>query len=570
MPTFAPQDLKRARELIDLEVGLQALRLQRPWEWYQPHAKQLAFHKARQRVRALYPGNRFGKTSAAAMEALWFATGTHPYWPTRKSPGDVIWSCPGFAQFKILLPKLRALIWGPLPKWRESDNCLEFPGGGRVWAWSRERDWTTLKGISPRAIIFDEDALEALWNESKTRGYGEDEMSTIITTTPTEAMGTFMETDVYQPWLEYHQERGQTEEEANTRQLHPRIFCITRGGIADNPALAHRVEEFRAEKFTGGTAEWEVRNHGGFRFIGTTGVFDADTLRRVAEEQDALNERAGKGLTGYLRPDDRKVAGLRGLAGLKLEAIKDKRFIFEPEAPGEHGRLTVWEKPRLGRQYTMGFDAAYGLEDGDWDSLSIVDITANPAREVASAHGHWGNRLVRIVYALACWYNHAFIMGERQVGLFTLKTLDDELEYTNLYRQRDMANRLRKPTDKLGWHRAGNDITLQTLKDALDDGGLILRDPEALREMQRLVWERPDSTAVGHKRDSKVRGVMLRGGGSPDRTIARCYAIQAKDEIYKAPKTDKPRRPKDWKWNEAPEDALHEKPEKDALDELLE
>lgn len=533
MPTFSPEDIKAARELVELETGMAALRAQQPWKWYQPHPKQLAFHKALQSLRGLFPGNRFGKTSAAAMEAQWFGTGTHPYWPTNHTPGDVIWACPSFAQFKILLPKLRALIWGPQPKWRESDNVLEFPGGGRVWAWSRERDWTTLKGISPRAIIFDEDAPEALWNESKTRGYGDDRMSVIITNTPTEAMGTWMETEVYQPWHEHHKAQGLTEDEANAAQTHPKIFCITRGGIADNPSLAHRVEEFRAETFRGGKAEWQVRNFGGFRYIGTTGVFMADTLGRLDEEVTTLADAFGAGTTGYLRPIDRKVLGVQGMLRLKVSAIKDKRFVWEREAPSEHGRICVWEQPRKGHQYTLGFDAAYGLDDGDWDAVQIIDITAMPHRQVAAAWGHWGNRLSRIVYPLAKWYHDAFIIGERQVGLFTLQELAGDLEYDDLYRQRALDTKAKTLTMRLGWPRVGNDVSLQTLRAALDGGDLVVRCPDTLREMQRMIWERPETAAAGNKRDKKVRGVVLRGGGSPDKVIALCYAIQAKDEIAK-------------------------------------
>lgn len=544
--TVPDTDLRRARELIELEMGMAALRVQRPWEWYQPHPKQLLFHRDPRRVRALFPGNRFGKTSAAAMEAQWFCTRTHPYRHNPAHPGDVIWACPGFAQFELLLPKLRALIWGPTPKYYGGDHMLEFPNGGRCFAWSRERDWTTLKGINPAAIIFDEDALEALWNESKARGYGEEDMSVVITNTPTEAMGTWMETEVYQPWHDHHKAAGIGEDEANERQLHPKIFCLTRGGIADNPSLAHRVEEFRAEKFRGGRAEWEVRNHGGFRYIGTTGVFDAETLGRVDDQIKTAAESFGAGQTGFLSPVDRPAAGLQGMLRLPLSAIKDKRFTWKREAPGDHGRITVWEQPRKGRQYTLGFDAAYGLEDGDWDAIQIVDISARTPRQVAAAWGHWGNKLARIVYPLACWYNEAFVMGERQVGLLTLQTLADELEYDGLYRQRHMDTKAKTLTMRLGWPRVGNDITLQALRDALDYQELIVRCPDTLREMQRMVWERPETAAVGNKRDSKIRGVLLRGGGSPDKVVALCYALQAKHEVMRDPEPKKRKPTHGW------------------------
>lgn len=576
-PTFNPKDVEALRELLEAEEGLQQLRSQRPWEWYTPHAKQLAFHQAKQEVRALFPGNRFGKTSAAAMEAQWFATGTHPYWPIAKpnTPGDVIWACPSFQQFEILLPELVQLIWGPGVTYRKADHCVVFPGGGRIWAWSKERDWKTLKGLAPRCFVFDEDATEELWNESKARAFGNEVLSTIITNTPTQAMGTFLETEVYEPWLKQHKDKGLTEDEACEQQLHPHLWVMTRGGIEDNPAQAHNVDKFKARTWIGGAAEAAVRLKGGFRFIGSGGVFSADTLTRLDEEIQAISEKYGRGVTGFLHPRDRQGLGLHGMARMTVRAIKDKPFSLGLEPPGEHGRLTIWEKPRAGHEYTMGFDAAYGLESGDWDCLQVIDASTSPPRQVASAWGHWGNRFSRIVYPIAKWYNDAFIMGERQVGLFTLQDLAGPLEYEALYRQRAMDKRSKTISERLGWHRVGNDITLQNLRNTLDEGGLVLRCQETLAEMMRLVFERTE-TGLGFRRDAKVKGIVLRGGKSPDKTIALCYALQARDEIVsKGPRKPRPSAGPGWQYVGHPDDAKHDEEElehidRDAIEDLLE
>lgn len=512
------------------------------------------------------------------MEAQWFATGTHPHWPIAKpnTPGDVIWACPSFHQFEILLPELQQLIWGPGVQYRKSDHVVLFPGGGRIWAWSKERDWKTLKGIAPRAFIFDEDASEELWNESKARAFGREALSVIITNTPTQAMGTFLETEVYEPWLKLHKDKGLTEDEACEEQLHPTLYVMTRGGIEDNPAQAHNVDKFKARTWIGGSAEAAVRLRGGFRFIGSGGVFSAATLERLDEEVRAIADKYGSGMTGFLHPKDRQGLGLHGMARMTAKAIKDKPFVFVPEGPSEHGRFMVWEKPRAGHDYTLGFDAAYGLESGDWDCLQVIDATVSPPRQVAAAWGHWGSRFSRIVYPVACWYNRALIMGERQVGLFTLQDLAGPLEYDELYRQRVMDQRSKRITEKLGWHRVGNDITLQNLRNTLDEGGLVLRCPETLAEMMRLVFERVE-TGVGFRRDAKVKGVMLRGGKSPDKTIALCYALQARDEVVtKGVKRKHPTPEPGWKYVGHPDDAKNaeedalENVDKDAIEDLLE
>ena len=43
------------------------------------HQKQLAFHRCTKRNRWVFGGNRSGKTECGAAEAVWLATGTHPY-----------------------------------------------------------------------------------------------------------------------------------------------------------------------------------------------------------------------------------------------------------------------------------------------------------------------------------------------------------------------------------------------------------------------------------------------------------------------------------------------------------
>lgn len=573
------------QRLLEADRELDEWRAREPWRWYEPSepgmvtacgrvlgpwARQRFFHESTHLIRQYALGNRAGKTSAMAMEAFWTCTRQNPYHPNPTKPGSVIWACPSFDQFEILLPELRELAWGPSSEARYvKQQYVEFPNGGRVYPWPKGRDWESLKGINPDLFVVDEWADEEFWYESQARGFGKQVTRYVIGSTPTEAMGTWMETQIYQPWRKFHADLGMTEEEAIVSQRHPRIFCLTRGGIAENPSIPTKmVEEFRAKTWRGGEAEWQVRNYGGFRYIGSNSVFSGPTLQAVGEDLASANDEHGAGTTGFLHPVDRTVPGVVGMLTLKASALIEKRFTWKREAPGEHGRITIYEHPKKGHQYTLGFDAAYGLEDGDWDALSIVDATETPPRQVATAWGHWGNRFSRIVYPLAMYYNEAFVMGERQVGLFTLQELAGEFGYDDLYRQRKIDTRTKHVTERLGWPRVGNDITLQTLRNRLDERTLVMRCPETLLEMQRMVWERPE-TGVGLKRDSKVRGVMLRGGGSPDKVVALCYAVQAIDELaHEEPKKVK-RKPKGWEYESLPEDDEADEPEKDAVDDMF-
>jgi hypothetical protein len=59
------------------------------------YPEQLAFHKCDKRGRYIAGGNRGGKTSAEVVEAIWWASDTHPYrerpegWGTGTSPASL-------------------------------------------------------------------------------------------------------------------------------------------------------------------------------------------------------------------------------------------------------------------------------------------------------------------------------------------------------------------------------------------------------------------------------------------------------------------------------------------------
>ena len=48
-------------------------------KYYRPHAKQKEFHRCDKKNRWALGGNRTGKTEVGAVEAVWFARGTHPF-----------------------------------------------------------------------------------------------------------------------------------------------------------------------------------------------------------------------------------------------------------------------------------------------------------------------------------------------------------------------------------------------------------------------------------------------------------------------------------------------------------
>ncbi len=76
-------DTKAAQTLLyDARVLIEELtrrRTEDKLKYYVPHPKQTQFHKCDKRNRWALGGNRTGKTEVGAVEAVWFARGTHPF-----------------------------------------------------------------------------------------------------------------------------------------------------------------------------------------------------------------------------------------------------------------------------------------------------------------------------------------------------------------------------------------------------------------------------------------------------------------------------------------------------------
>jgi hypothetical protein len=97
--------------LRDLEI-LEQAREKQPSLFYRPHDRgQIQFHKSPHIVRAMFPGNGWGKTRAMGTEVAWWIDHDHPYQPTPAWPVQIIWFCREFRQFDILKAQLET-EWG--------------------------------------------------------------------------------------------------------------------------------------------------------------------------------------------------------------------------------------------------------------------------------------------------------------------------------------------------------------------------------------------------------------------------------------------------------------------------
>lgn len=209
---------------------------------------------------------------------------------------------------------------------------------------------------------------------------------------------------------------------------------------------------------------------------------------------------------------------------LQPHDLKDRRFRLE-SLPTNDGRLEIYEEPVPGLTYVIGGDFALGMEGRDYDAfVGLVKGDGKP-RQVFEAHGHWGERADRLLYALAIYYNKAFIVGERQVGLPILRRLYTDFGYANLYYERSERDPTRRHMDSLGHPRIYDDFTLRNLRIAVQDQTVELRSLSLMEQMQKLEFyaKGEDGGVKDRARDEALR-VRIPGGGSPDLVMGAAYA----------------------------------------------
>jgi len=233
------------------------------------------------------------------------------------------------------------------------------------------------------------------------------------------------------------------------------------------------------------------------------------------------------------------------LADCTTEQLLGKEFKFI-EAPELNLRITVWENPVKDHIYALGFDAAYGILGRDCDAAVVLDKTTHPIRQVCEIQGWLGERFTPVVYACARYFNDAFIVGERQVGLATLRRLYDVpprgFGYRYLYYDRDETKRARSVGDKLGHHRTHDDVTMRNLRLAVQRNEVEIRSEQLLDQMSRLQFRDTLRDQDERAEDEKLR-VKLAGGGSPDLVMGLCYAWHGIREVGKFDVPDKPKYP---------------------------
>lgn len=160
-----------------------------------------------------------------------------------------------------------------------------------------------------------------------------------------------------------------------------------------------------------------------------------------------------------------------------LENIRDEIYIFE--------------KPKKNHEYVMGSDVAEGLDEGDDSTFVIIDReskkTVATGKYKAKPDEH-----AEILNKYAIKYNNAFLGVERNNhGHSTLNTLENTLEYDNLFSMIRYNTKSKRETEQVGWQTTEQSkfLMLDELDTAHRNEEIIILDERIIKEMMGIQKE---------------------------------------------------------------------------------
>lgn len=234
-------------EELELQDEIEYRKAEDPLKYAERHLKQSAFYRAKQPVRALFWGNRVGKTEAGAMEAARYLLGQHEY-KDIETPVEVWSLCPSFdAQFETTQPKLLRY----LPK-SQIEHITYMRGkimsqiilknGSRINFKSYEQGREKVQGAGKRLVWMDEEPPKDIYEELFVRQEAGVPLDLVLTMTPIKGM-TWVYDEIYMS----------TDTE---------LYYVSTAGWDDNPWLTEEQKNLMSRGLT--QAALEVRRYGRF------------------------------------------------------------------------------------------------------------------------------------------------------------------------------------------------------------------------------------------------------------------------------------------------------------------
>lgn len=228
MSSLKPQSKQEKIELLKMMDERERRKKADPLKYAKRHPKQIEAHMAQQAIRALFWGNRVGKTEWGAEEVSEYGTANHKY--REVIPPFQIWcACPSYdVQKDTTQPKLmRYLPENDIETitWLRKGIIKEIllKNGATIVFKSYEQGREKFQGAGVRLIWFDEEPPHDIWEESFVRVEAGQQLDVILTMTAVKGM-TWVYDNIY------------------LDTSNPDLF-VSEAGWDDNPFLTEKQKE---------------------------------------------------------------------------------------------------------------------------------------------------------------------------------------------------------------------------------------------------------------------------------------------------------------------------------------
>lgn len=174
------------------------------WETYRAGPKQAQFHQSKMHTRVFSGGNNAGKTTAGAMEAWWFLTGTHPYRKIKPGSGWAI--SPDFPTSNRVTQKKAFEMFGRdrIVHWDKEQRILSVRAIDdsiqTLQFKSAESGQLKFSGERVRFHWFDEPMPRPIYHECVARQMKNQPLDIFMTMTPLPGVEEWVVDELEEPW----------------------------------------------------------------------------------------------------------------------------------------------------------------------------------------------------------------------------------------------------------------------------------------------------------------------------------------------------------------------------------
>lgn len=420
--------------------------------FYEPHEKQVEFHKSNAPYRMFCGANRSGKTAAGAAELVWYALGTHPYKkvvvPNEQWVVSTDYNVQKEASQRAVMALIPAseILGNPSHVKAGVIDTIYLKNGSVISFKSTDSGVSRFAGAAKRGIWFDEEPPKEIWQECIARIGAGVQLDIWLTMTP-----IFEGKDGRKIGMTW------TYRDLYTKRDGKRIFCIN-VNLDDNPYLTVEQREEQKKKYDG--VEYDIRIKGEFKLISGNMVFNSTALEKYQEET--------------IKP-------------LVIGYLNGKELV-----PMANGVLNVWQKPIVGKKYFIGADVGLGV-GGDPSCAVVLD---NDLTIVAEIHGNIApDELGQHLIKLGKYYNECWIGVE--ANAFGIATLNEMKKvYAKLYFRYLVDERSDKRTKKLGWwtDAKSKPLMISEFAEVIRDRSIIIPSAGLVDELMTYVIDNQGSS----------------------------------------------------------------------------